>query len=243
MELYTLNEVSKYYERWNIRTREKNINYVIKNLNLTIKDNEFIVVVGKSGIGKTTLLKMLGGIEKPSAGSIFYTNKELYQCKESEMEGYRRKEIGFIFQDYRLLDEMTVRENILVPQILDGARSTIAERKMKKLTKVLGISEKKDYYPYELSGGEKQRVAICRALINEPKVILADEPTGNLDSATTIEVMGLLKTSCRKYNQTILMVTHNEAIAQTCDRVIHIEDGQIVTGKRRFPAKGGDVVC
>lgn len=106
MELYTLNEVSKYYERWNIRTREKNINYVIKNLNLTIKDNEFIVVVGKSGIGKTTLLKMLGGIEKPSAGSIFYTNKELYQCKESEMEGYRRKEIGFIFQDYRLLDEM-----------------------------------------------------------------------------------------------------------------------------------------
>ena len=233
MELYTLNEVSKYYERWNIRTREKNINYVIKNLNLTIKDNEFIVVVGKSGIGKTTLLKMLGGIEKPSAGSIFYTNKELYQCKESEMEGYRRKEIGFIFQDYRLLDEMTVRENILVPQILDGARSTIAERKMKKLTKVLGISEKKDYYPYELSGGEKQRVAICRALINEPKVILADEPTGNLDSVTSHDVLGLLKMAAKQFSQTLILITHDRDIAQLADRIVHIEDGKIVGDTRK----------
>ena len=227
MELYTLNEVSKYYERWNIRTREKNINYVIKNLNLTIKDNEFIVVVGKSGIGKTTLLKMLGGIEKPSAGSIFYTNKELYQCKESEMEGYRRKEIGFIFQDYRLLDEMTVRENILVPQILDGARSTIAERKMKKLTKVLGISEKKDYYPYELSGGEKQRVAICRALINEPKVILADEPTGALDSKASRLLLETMSEINKKMQATILMVTHDPFSASFCERILFLKDGKI----------------
>lgn len=227
MELYTLNEVSKYYERWNIRTREKNINYVIKNLNLTIKDNEFIVVVGKSGIGKTTLLKMLGGIEKPSAGSIFYTNKELYQCKESEMEGYRRKEIGFIFQDYRLLDEMTVRENILVPQILDGARSTIAERKMKKLTKVLGISEKKDYYPYELSGGEKQRVAICRALINEPKVILADEPTGNLDTFNTELILEILLRIKIELKKTIILVTHDKGICKFADRIIEMKNGKL----------------
>ena len=205
MELYTLNEVSKYYERWNIRTREKNINYVIKNLNLTIKDNEFIVVVGKSGIGKTTLLKMLGGIEKPSAGSIFYTNKELYQCKESEMEGYRRKEIGFIFQDYRLLDEMTVRENILVPQILDGARSTIAERKMKKLTKVLGISEKKDYYPYELSGGEKQRVAIC-------------------NTELILEILLRIKIELKK---TIILVTHDKGICKFADRIIEMKNGKL----------------
>lgn len=227
MELYTLNEVSKYYERWNIRTREKNINYVIKNLNLTIKDNEFIVVVGKSGIGKTTLLKMLGGIEKPSAGSIFYTNKELYQCKESEMKGYRRKEIGFIFQDYRLLDEMTVRENILVPQILDGARSTIAERKMKKLTKVLGISEKKDYYPYELSGGEKQRVAICRALINEPKVILADEPTGNLDTFNTELILEILLRIKIELKKTIILVTHDKGICKFADRIIEMKNGKL----------------
>lgn len=227
MELYTLNEVSKYYERWNIRTREKNINYVIKNLNLTIKDNEFIVVVGKSGIGKTTLLKMLGGIEKPSAGSIFYTNKELYPCKESEMEGYRRKEIGFIFQDYRLLDEMTVRENILVPQILDGARSTIAERKMKKLTKVLGISEKKDYYPYELSGGEKQRVAICRALINEPKVILADEPTGNLDTFNTELILEILLRIKIELKKTIILVTHDKGICKFADRIIEMKNGKL----------------
>ena len=211
MELYTLNEVSKYYERWNIRTREKNINYVIKNLNLTIKDNEFIVVVGKSGIGKTTLLKMLGGIEKPSAGSIFYTNKELYQCKESEMEGYRRKEIGFIF----------------VPQILDGARSTIAERKMKKLTKVLGISEKKDYYPYELSGGEKQRVAICRALINEPKVILADEPTGNLDTFNTELILEILLRIKIELKKTIILVTHDKGICKFADRIIEMKNGKL----------------
>ena len=206
MELYTLNEVSKYYERWNIRTREKNINYVIKNLNLTIKDNEFIVVVGKSGIGKTTLLKMLGGIEKPSAGSIFYTNKELYQCKESEM---------------------AVRENILVPQILDGARSTIAERKMKKLTKVLGISEKKDYYPYELSGGEKQRVAICRALINEPKVILADEPTGNLDTFNTELILEILLRIKIELKKTIILVTHDKGICKFADRIIEMKNGKL----------------
>ena len=185
------------------------------------------MIVSPPKAGKTTLLKMLGGIEKPSAGSIFYTNKELYQCKESEMEGYRRKEIGFIFQDYRLLDEMTVRENILVPQILDGARSTIAERKMKKLTKVLGISEKKDYYPYELSGGEKQRVAICRALINEPKVILADEPTGNLDTFNTELILEILLRIKIELKKTIILVTHDKGICKFADRIIEMKNGKL----------------
>ena len=185
------------------------------------------MIISPPKAGKTTLLKMLGGIEKPSAGSIFYTNKELYQCKESEMEGYRRKEIGFIFQDYRLLDEMTVRENILVPQILDGARSTIAERKMKKLTKVLGISEKKDYYPYELSGGEKQRVAICRALINEPKVILADEPTGNLDTFNTELILEILLRIKIELKKTIILVTHDKGICKFADRIIEMKNGKL----------------
>ena len=143
------------------------------------------------------------------------------------MEGDRRKEIGFIFQDYRLLDEMTVRENILVPQILDGARSTIAERKMKKLTKVLGISEKKDYYPYELSGGEKQRVAICRALINEPKVILADEPTGNLDTFNTELILEILLRIKIELKKTIILVTHDKGICKFADRIIEMKNGKL----------------
>ena len=185
MELYTINELSKSYVRWNIRSRKKSEICVLKKLNLTINNNEFICIIGKSGVGKTTLLKMLGGIEKPSAGSILYTDMELYKCLETKMEEYRRKEIGFIFQDYKLLDELTVQENILIPQILDGVKREAAESKMDKITELFGINDKKNFYTYELSGGEKQRAAICRALINNPKVILADEPTGNLDSVNT----------------------------------------------------------
>lgn len=227
MELYTMNNLSKSYERWNIRTRAKNEIFVIKNINLSINHNEFICIIGKSGVGKTTLLKMLGGIEKPCAGSIFYKNMELYKCSEVKMEEYRRKEIGFIFQDYKLLDEMTIRENILIPQILDGAKQTVAESKMDKLTKLLGIDDKKNFYPYELSGGEKQRVAICRALINNPKVILADEPTGNLDSFNTELILKILRQIKVKLKKTIILVTHDKEVCKYADRVIKIEDGQI----------------
>lgn len=227
MELYTINELSKSYVRWNIRSRKKSEIYVLKKLNLTINNNEFICIIGKSGVGKTTLLKMLGGIEKPSAGSILYTDMELYKCPETKMEEYRRKEIGFIFQDYKLLDELTVQENILIPQILDGVKREAAESKMDKITELFGINDKKNFYTYKLSGGEKQRAAICRALINNPKVILADEPTGNLDSVNTELILKVLLQIKVELKKTIIMVTHDEEICKYADRVIKMENDQI----------------
>ena len=227
MELYTINELSKSYVRWNIRSRKKSEICVLKKLNLTINNNEFICIIGKSGVGKTTLLKMLGGIEKPSAGSILYTDMELYKCPETKMEEYRRKEIGFIFQDYKLLDELTVQENILIPQILDGVKREAAESKMDKITELFGINDKKNFYTYELSGGEKQRAAICRALINNPKVILADEPTGNLDSVNTELILKVLLQIKVELKKTINMVTHDEEICKYADRVIKMENDQI----------------
>ncbi len=227
MELYTISALSKYYERWNMRLRKKDEIHVIKNLNLTISDNEFVCIIGKSGAGKTTLLKMLGGIEKPSTGSIIYTNMELYKCPEVKMEEYRRKEIGFIFQDYKLLDEMTIQENILIPQILDGAKRETAESKVEEMTKQLDIYCKKNFYPYELSGGEKQRAAICRALINDPKVILADEPTGNLDSFNTELILNLLIQIKAELKKTIILVTHDKDICKYADRVMEMETGRI----------------
>lgn len=227
MELYTINELSKSYVRWNIRSRKKSEICVLKKLNLTINNNEFICIIGKSGVGKTTLLKMLGGIEKPSAGSILYTDMELYKCLETKMEEYRRKEIGFIFQDYKLLDELTVQENILIPQILDSVKREAAESKMDKITELFGINDKKNFYTYELSGGEKQRAAICRALINNPKVILADEPTGNLDSVNTELILKILLQIKVELKKTIIMVTHDEEICKYADRVIKMENDQI----------------
>ena len=227
MTLYTISELSKYYERWNLRTRANNETYVIRNLNMTINDNEFVCIIGKSGVGKTTLLKILGGIEKPSTGSVFYTNMELYQCSETKMEDYRRKEVGFIFQDYKLLDEMTIQENILIPQILDEVPQKVAETRMREITSIFGISEKNKFYPYELSGGEKQRAAICRALINNPKVILADEPTGNLDFLNTELILRILLQVKNEMKKTIILVTHDKDVCKYADRIIRLEPNGI----------------
>ena len=201
----------------------------LRNINLKVEEGEFVAIVGTSGSGKSTCLNLIGGLDNPTRGQIFIKNKEIGSLSRKELTIFRRRNIGFVFQNYSLMPVLNVYD--------------INRKYIEELLRELGIWEKRKKYPNELSGGQQQRVAIARALANKPSILLCDEPTGNLDSATTIEVMGLLKASCRKYNQTILMVTHNEAIAQTCDRVIHIEDGQIVTGKRRFPAKGGDVVC
>ena len=185
---------------------------------------------------------MIGGLDNPTSGKIFIKNKEIGSLSRKELTIFRRRNIGFVFQNYSLMPVLNVYDNVALPVTFDRGKH-INRKYIEELLRELGIWEKRGKYPNELSGGQQQRVAIARALANKPSILLCDEPTGNLDSATTIEVRGVLKTSCRKYNQTILMVTHNEAIAQTCDRVIHIEDGQIVTGKRRFPAKGGDAVC
>lgn len=236
MSILELQNVEKIYGE------KENQVKALRNINLQVEEGEFVAIVGTSGSGKSTLLNLIGALDNPTRGKIFIKKREIGSLSRKELTIFRRRNIGFVFQNYSLMPVLNVYDNVALPVTFD--RGTHINRKyMEELLRELGIWEKRKKYPNELSGGQQQRVAIARALVNKPQLLLCDEPTGNLDSATTIEVMGLLKTSCRKYKQTILMVTHNEAIAQTCDRVIHIEDGCIVTGKRDIPVKGGDGVC
>ena len=213
----------------------------LDNISIQIKEGEFVFIVGDSGSGKSTLIKLLLKELEPTNGTVYINGRDVSRIRRRQIPKFRRQ-IGVVFQDFRLLKDLNVYDNVALPVTFDRGKH-INRKYIEELLRELGIWEKRMKYPNELSGGQQQRVAIARALVNKPHVLLCDEPTGNLDSATTIEVMGLLKASCRKYQQTILMVTHNEDIAQTCDRVIHIEDGRIVTGKRIFPAKGGDEEC
>ncbi len=214
----------------------------LRDISLQVEEGEFTAIVGTSGSGKSTLLNLIGGLDNPTKGKIFIKNREIGALSRKELTIFRRRNIGFVFQNYSLMPVLNVYDNVALPATFDRGKH-LNRRYMEELLRELGIWEKRKKYPHELSGGQQQRAAIARALVNKPQILLCDEPTGNLDSATTVDVVGLLKTSCRRYKQTILMVTHNEAIAQTCDRVIHIEDGRIVTGKGRFPGKGGDGVC
>lgn len=214
----------------------------LKDLNIQVKEGEFVAIVGTSGSGKSTLLNLVGGLDSPTKGKIFVKGKEIGSLTRKELTIFRRRNIGFVFQNYSLMPVLNVYDNVALPVTFDKGKH-INHKYIEELLKELGIWDKRKKYPNELSGGQQQRVAIARALVNKPAILLADEPTGNLDSSTTIEVIGLLKASCRKYNQTILMVTHNEAIAQICDRIIHIEDGMVSPGIRLFPGKGGDDLC
>lgn len=214
----------------------------LKDISMQVKEGEFIAIVGTSGSGKSTLLNLVGGLDTPTKGNILVKGKDIGSLTRKELTIFRRRNIGFVFQNYSLMPVLNVYDNVALPVTFDKGKH-INHKYLEELLKELGIWDKRKKYPNELSGGQQQRVAIARALINKPALLLADEPTGNLDSSTTIEVIGLLKTSCRKYNQTILMVTHNEAIAQICDRIIHIEDGRITTGIHPFPEKGGDDLC
>ena len=198
----------------------------LDGVNLTVEEGEFAAVVGTSGSGKSTLLHMLGGLDYPTSGSVFVAGKELAGMKETELTIFRRRNIGFVFQNYNLVPVLNVYENVVLPLELDGAR--VDRKFVKQIMEMLGIAEKKSSLPGQLSGGQQQRVAIARALASKPSLILADEPTGNLDSRTSQEVMGLLKLTGREFHQTIVMITHNEALAQLCDRIIRIEDGRIV---------------
>ena len=214
----------------------------LKDINIQVGEGEFIAIVGTSGSGKSTLLNLVGGLDTPTNGKIIVKGKEIGSLTRKELTIFRRRNIGFVFQNYSLMPVLNVYDNVALPVTFDKGKH-INRKYIEQLLKELGIWDKRKKYPNELSGGQQQRVAIARALVNKPAILLADEPTGNLDSATTIEVIGLLKASCRKYNQTILMVTHNEAIAQICDRIIHIEDGMVTSGTYLFPQKGGDGVC
>lgn len=202
--------------------------YALDNVNLKISTGEFVSIVGTSGSGKSTLLNMLGGLDRPSSGNVFVDGNEIFKLKDEALTIFRRRKIGFIFQNYNLIPTLNVYDNIVLPIGLDGNR--IDKKHINQIIEMLGIESKLKNMPNNLSGGQQQRVAIARALASKPSIVLADEPTGNLDSKTSQDVLSLLKITSSKFNQTIVMITHNEEVAQLADRIIHIEDGKIIGG-------------
>ncbi|MEG0857626.1 MAG: ABC transporter ATP-binding protein [Terrisporobacter sp.] len=206
----------------------ENLVKAIDNTNIDIKEGEFVAIIGKSGSGKSTLLHMIGGLDRSTSGKVFIDGKDIFSLKDEKLAIFRRRKIGFIFQYYNLIPSLNVWENIVLPLGLDGKQ--VDKNFVNDIVSSLGLESKKEHLPNTLSGGQQQRVAIARALVSRPSMILADEPTGNLDSKTSDEVMTLLKTMIKKYNQTLVMITHDEAIAQMADRVIYIEDGKVIRG-------------
>ncbi|WP_370772436.1 ABC transporter ATP-binding protein [Clostridium sp.] len=199
----------------------------LKNISLNIEQGEFVAIVGPSGSGKSTLLHLIGGVDKPSSGEVIIKGESIYKLKEKELAILRRRKLGFVFQFFNLIPVLTAEENIEMPVLLDNGK--IDKNYMNELLKLLGLEERRNHHPSELSGGQQQRVSIGRALANKPSIILADEPTGNLDSKNSKEVLELLKYCAKKYNQTLILITHDINIAKSADRVITIEDGQITT--------------
>ena len=222
MNILKTSNLKKYYGNG------ENLVKAIDNANIDIKEGEFVAIVGKSGSGKSTLLHMMGVLDNPTEGKVYINDKDIFSLKEEELAIFRRKNIGFIFQNFNLIPSLNVWENITLPVGLDGKE--INKPFVTDIINSLGLESKVDALPNTLSGGQQQRVAIARALVARPAIILADEPTGNLDSKTSDEVMSLLKTMIKKYNQTLVMITHDETIAQMADRVIYIEDGKVVKG-------------
>lgn len=220
MTVLETKELTKYYG-----TGENRV-CALNGINLKVEQGEFLTIVGSSGSGKSTLLHMLGGLDRPSAGSVVVDGKDLFSMKEEALTIFRRRKIGFVFQAYNLVPVLNVWENIILPVQLDGAK--VDEKYIKQVIEVLGLEEKLKNLPSQLSGGQQQRVAIARALAAKPSILLADEPTGNLDSRTSQDVLGLMKTTGHRFSQTMVMITHNEEIAQMADCSIRIEDGRIV---------------
>ena len=198
----------------------------LDGVNLSVNSGEFVAIVGTSGSGKSTLLHMLGGLDRPTSGSVIVDGKDIFSLKDEALTIFRRRKIGFVFQSYNLVPVLNARENIVLPIQLDGRQ--VDEDFLDKIVNTLGLEKKLGSLPSQLSGGQQQRVAIARALAAAPAIILADEPTGNLDSRTSQDVLSLLKVTSQKFAQTMVMITHNEEIAQTADRIIRIEDGRIV---------------
>lgn len=199
--------------------------HALNGVNFSVEEGEFVSIVGTSGSGKSTLLHMLGGLDRPTSGKVFVDGKDIFSLKDEELTIFRRRKIGFVFQSYNLVPVLNVYENIVLPIELDGNK--VDKGYVKELINTLGIKEKLDNLPNQLSGGQQQRVAIARALAAKPAIVLADEPTGNLDSRTSQDVLGLLKVTGDKFGQTIVMITHNPELAQLADRIVRIEDGLI----------------
>ena len=202
----------------------------LKPTSFEIQEGEFVAIVGPSGSGKSTMLHLLAGLDKPSAGKVFINDKNIYDLSEKELSRYRRQNIGFIFQSFNLLPILSAEENIKLPILMDGKK--VDKEYMEELMDVLDIKERAKHLPSELSGGQQQRVAIARALANKPAIIFADEPTGNLDSKNSKEVLELLKDTIKKYHQTLIMITHDSNIAHMAERIITISDGEIVKDER-----------
>ena len=219
MPILQTTDLKKYYGV------EPNITKALDGVSLSVERGEFVAIVGTSGSGKSTLLNMIGGLDVPTSGKVIVDGKDLSTLKDEQLTIFRRRKIGFIFQNYNLVPVLNVYENIVLPVELDGDQ--VDKKYMQEVVRMLGLEDKLNNMPNNLSGGQQQRVAIARALVSKPAIVLADEPTGNLDSRTSGDVLGLLKVTSQKFHQTLVMITHNNEIAQLADRIIRIEDGKI----------------
>ena len=220
MEVLRAESLSKVYGKG------ENKVVALDNVSFSVEKGEFVAIVGASGSGKSTLLHLVGGVDRPTKGKVYINGKNIYEMNDDKLAIFRRRQIGLIYQFYNLIPILNVEENITLPLELDNRKAD--KKQLKQLLKLLGLEYRKDHLPNELSGGQQQRVSIGRALITNPAIILADEPTGNLDSKSSDEIVSLLKKSNKEYNQTIIMITHNMEIAQQADRIIQIEDGKII---------------
>ena len=225
MDILKTTNLKKYYGEGDTQVK------ALDGVDFVVGEGEFVAIVGTSGSGKSTLLHMIGGLDRPTSGKVEVAGKDIFTLKDDELTIFRRRKIGFIFQSYNLVPVLNVYENIVLPITLDGNK--IDRGHIDNIIETLGLPSKVSSLPGQLSGGQQQRVAIARALASKPAIILADEPTGNLDSSTSLDVMGLLKVTSDKFKQTMVMITHNEEIAQMADRIVRIEDGRIVTGGDR----------
>ena len=221
MTILKTKNLKKYYGSGDTQVK------ALDGVNLSVEDGEFVAIVGTSGSGKSTLLHMLGGLDRPTSGTVTVAGKNIFSLKDEALTIFRRRKIGFVFQSYNLVPVLTAYENIVLPVQLDGGK--VDKAYVKEVITALGLEKKLDNLPGQLSGGQQQRVAIARALAAKPAILLADEPTGNLDSRTSQDVLSLMKVTGRKFAQTMVMITHNEEIAQLADRIVRIEDGRIVT--------------
>lgn len=223
MEILRTENLKKYYKLGESTVK------ALDGVNLSVNKGEFLAIVGSSGSGKSTLLHMLGGLNTPTSGKVMVEGQDISKMKRDELTIFRRRKIGFVFQNYNLLPIMNVYENIVAPIKLDGIKPN--KNYINNIIDLIGLGNKKTAMPNQLSGGQQQRVALARALASKPSIILADEPTGNLDSKTSLDVLGLIKISSEEFHQTIVMITHNEEIAQMADRIVRIEDGRILGGQ------------
>lgn len=224
MEILKVENLSKIYGKGENEVK------AVDNVSFQVEKGEFVAIIGSSGSGKSTLLHLIGGVDRPTSGKVYIDGKDIYQLNNDNLAIFRRRQIGLIYQFYNLIPILNVEENITLPCDLDGQK--VNKEKLTELLKTLGLEKRKNHLPNELSGGQQQRVSIGRAIINSPAIMLADEPTGNLDSKASEEIISLLKLSNKKYNQTVIVITHDEKIALEADRIITIEDGKIIKDER-----------